>query len=404
LIRFIAQAQRTARAIMEPVAGPQYWPFLLQRAGIHDGPLLRLAETVFHGCSAGRGFVYIKPNGEVWPCPFIEVSCGNVRQTPFQTIWATSPVFEDLREREERLQGRCGECSYRRLCGGCRGRAWAISGDYLAEDPSCFIHSSLLPPSNPPHRGEDFLRRGRETLHTVWPAGATVLAGDYLLGQATLLIAELEHARILKVFAQVLCTMCAGEIRRMFVTRKKQSHSRAAVEQTALGSTGGQWGREDYYRSIEAKTASLFASAAEMAGILARAGEVQIAALRRFGRELGMAFQIVDDVLDLTSDETQLGKSAGSDLRQGLITLPILCYLERVEDDTPVNAVLSGQQGGEHVRAAIEAVCSSGAIEASLAEARAHARRSQEALATLPDNDSRRTLCSLAEYVVERRR
>jgi len=114
---------------------------LLQRAGIHGGPLLRLAETVFHGCSAGRGFVYIKPNGEVWPCPFIEISCGNVRQVPFPIIWATSAVFEGLREREERLQGRCGECEYRRLCGGCRGRAWATTGDYMAEDPSCFIHS-----------------------------------------------------------------------------------------------------------------------------------------------------------------------------------------------------------------------------------------------------------------------
>ena len=142
LIRFMAQAQSVTRAIMEPVAGPQYWPFLLQRAGIRGGPLLRLAETVFHGCSAGRGFVYIKPNGEVWPCPFIEVSCGNVRQTPFATIWATSSVFEDLRGREERLQGRCGECEYRRLCGGCRGRSWATTGNYLAEDPSCFIHTS----------------------------------------------------------------------------------------------------------------------------------------------------------------------------------------------------------------------------------------------------------------------
>lgn len=141
LIRFMAQAQRTTRAIMEPVAGPQYWPFLLRRAGIRSGPLLRLAETVFHGCSAGRGFVYIKPDGQVWPCPFIEVSCGNVRQTPFPTIWATSPVFKDLREREKRLQGDCGKCEYRRLCGGCRGRAWATTGDYLADDPSCFIHS-----------------------------------------------------------------------------------------------------------------------------------------------------------------------------------------------------------------------------------------------------------------------
>jgi radical SAM protein with 4Fe4S-binding SPASM domain len=142
LIRFIAEAQRTARAIVEPVAGPQYWPYLLDRAGIHKGPLLRLAETLFHGCAAGRGFVYIKPDGAVWPCPFVEVSCGNVRETPFQTIWSDSPVLRDLREREERLQGQCGECEYRRLCGGCRGRSWAITGDYLAEDPSCFIHSS----------------------------------------------------------------------------------------------------------------------------------------------------------------------------------------------------------------------------------------------------------------------
>jgi radical SAM protein with 4Fe4S-binding SPASM domain len=141
LIRFMVQAQRDIRAIMEPVAGPQYWPFLLQQAGIENGLLLRLAETVFHGCSAGRGFVYIKPNGDVWPCPFIEVSCGNVRQAPFQTIWATAPVFEDLRNREQRLQGRCGECAYRRLCGGCRGRSLATTGDYLAEDPSCFIHA-----------------------------------------------------------------------------------------------------------------------------------------------------------------------------------------------------------------------------------------------------------------------
>jgi len=142
LIRFIAQAQRSAQAIIEPVAGPQYWPFLLQRAGIESGPLLSLAETVFHGCSAGRGFVYVKPNGEVWPCPFIEISCGNVRQTPFSEIWATAPLFQDLRAREDRLEGRCGDCTYKKLCGGCRGRSWATTGNHMAEDPSCFIHAA----------------------------------------------------------------------------------------------------------------------------------------------------------------------------------------------------------------------------------------------------------------------
>ena len=142
LIRFMAAAQQQAGAIMEPVAGPQYWPFLIQRAGIRSGLRLRLAEQVFHGCSAGRGFWYIKPNGQVWPCPFLELPCGDARQPGFTQALGQSPVFLDLQERESRLKGRCGECTYRRLCGGCRGRAYAATGDYLAEDPSCFIHTS----------------------------------------------------------------------------------------------------------------------------------------------------------------------------------------------------------------------------------------------------------------------
>jgi radical SAM protein with 4Fe4S-binding SPASM domain len=140
LIRFMASAQRSSRAVIEPVAGPQYWPYLLQRAHMDRGPALRFSEKVFHGCAAGRGFIYIKPNGDVWPCPFIEVSCGNIRTVGLGEIWHTSAVLDDLRHREDRLKGRCGTCSYRRLCGGCRGRAWALTGDYLAEDPSCFFH------------------------------------------------------------------------------------------------------------------------------------------------------------------------------------------------------------------------------------------------------------------------
>jgi len=140
LANFMAQAQSQTDAIMEPVAGPQYWPFLLKRARISSGLPLYVAEKVFHGCSAGRGFVYIKPDGSVWPCPFIEVSCGNIRENSFGEIWLQSGVLNELRRREWLLKGQCGECKYRRLCGGCRGRAWASTGDYLAEDPCCFIH------------------------------------------------------------------------------------------------------------------------------------------------------------------------------------------------------------------------------------------------------------------------
>lgn len=140
LANFMARAQRRTDAIMEPVAGPQYWPLLLKRARMTHGLPLFLAEKMFHGCSAGRGFVYIKPDGEVWPCPFIEVSCGNVREKSFIDIWSESSVLDQLRRREWLLKGQCSQCKYRRLCGGCRGRALALTGDILAEDPCCFIH------------------------------------------------------------------------------------------------------------------------------------------------------------------------------------------------------------------------------------------------------------------------
>ncbi len=230
------------------------------------------------------------------------------------------------------------------------------------------------------------LRRGRATLHTTWSAGATVLAGDYLMAKASGLVADLGSPRLLKIFAETLCAMCSGEIQQLCFTGGKRRT------------------REAYYRHIESKTASLCAAATEMAGVLAGAAEAHVGALRHFGRELGMAFQIADDVLDFVGEEERLGKPAGSDLRQGLVTLPAIWYLERVPDDVVLRAVLDGQRDAEHVRAAVQAVRASGAIEAAMAEARAHALKSQRALADLPDSAPRRMLCALAEYAVERGR
>ncbi len=139
LSELISEKQKSCSMIIEPVAGPQYWPYLLEKGGIRGGPLLKLAEKVFHGCAAARGFVYIKANGDVWPCPFVEVSGGNVRNTGFHQIYHESELFRNLRRREETLKGLCGECRYKTVCGGCRGRAHAYTGDYLAEDPRCFM-------------------------------------------------------------------------------------------------------------------------------------------------------------------------------------------------------------------------------------------------------------------------
>lgn len=140
LLNFLKDTQRGVSTIVEPVAGPQYWPFLMEQSGKTDGIWMKIAEKTFHGCAAGRGFVYIKANGDVWPCPFVEVNAGNVRERSFDSIWHDSEVFVNLRNRENMLKGRCGDCKYHSICGGCRGRAMAYSGDYLGEDPSCFIH------------------------------------------------------------------------------------------------------------------------------------------------------------------------------------------------------------------------------------------------------------------------
>lgn len=139
LVELMAEIQGSCRAVIEPVAGPQYWSYLLHERGIQGGPLLEIAGRLFHGCAAGRGFVYIKADGEILPCPFIETTCGNVRETPFGTIWESSPVLAKLRDREKSLKGRCGACVYRTVCGGCRGRAQAMTGDYMEEDPCCFL-------------------------------------------------------------------------------------------------------------------------------------------------------------------------------------------------------------------------------------------------------------------------
>ena len=138
LYEIITRKQRDSRTIVKPVAMPQYWSYMIKSNG--DNGLLRgIGKAFFHGCTAGRGLVYIKANGDVWPCPFVEVRAGNVREEPFTKIWREAEVFKNLRNRKETLKGKCGTCKFNEICGGCRGRALALTGDYLGEDPYCFL-------------------------------------------------------------------------------------------------------------------------------------------------------------------------------------------------------------------------------------------------------------------------
>ncbi|MBC7343347.1 MAG: radical SAM protein [Clostridia bacterium] len=140
LTKLLARRQRDSSTIIEPVAAPQYWAYLTRNA--ENGRRRMTAATMaFKGCAAGWGLCYIKPNGDVWPCPFLPISGGNVREKPLDAIWQEGEVFQNLRRRKETLRGRCGTCPFNPVCGGCRGRAYALTGDYLAEDPSCFINT-----------------------------------------------------------------------------------------------------------------------------------------------------------------------------------------------------------------------------------------------------------------------
>jgi radical SAM protein with 4Fe4S-binding SPASM domain len=140
LIETIKTLQRDAITIVEPVAAPQYFPHLL---GLdRPGPKPITPGTRFHGCAAGWGLVYVKPNGDVWPCPFVPISGGNLRQTSLGAIWKESPIFRALGDRDQ-LKGACGACENRHICGGCRGKAYGLTGDPLAEDPACHLIAAL---------------------------------------------------------------------------------------------------------------------------------------------------------------------------------------------------------------------------------------------------------------------
>jgi geranylgeranyl pyrophosphate synthase len=238
------------------------------------------------------------------------------------------------------------------------------------------------------------VRRGSTTLNAVWDKGATVLAGDYLFARAAGFAAETENIRVVQLFADTLRIICEGELRQNFSSR--------------------QWEQplDSYYVRIFAKTASLFASATRSGAILAGASGAEEEALYDYGRALGMAFQIVDDVLDYTGDESSMGKPVGSDLRQGIVTLPFFYYLQAHPNPAQVVTGLSGAlpasgaRGGGGVARVDEVVAqvrASDAISRALAEARGFAGQAKACLAPFPVSPIREALLELPEFVVSRR-
>jgi geranylgeranyl pyrophosphate synthase len=229
------------------------------------------------------------------------------------------------------------------------------------------------------------VRRGRSTINAVWGEDQAILLGDYLFARAGETCASTGNVRVIRLFSQTLATISSGEIR--------QAYDAFRLEQT----------REDYFYKIGRKTASLFHLSTESGAVLSGAPESAVQALVEYGYNLGIAFQIVDDILDFIGTREELGKPVGSDLMQGTLTLPSMLLLERYPENNPVQRIFQQSGGAEEVQRAIEMVRDSGVAQECYKLASEYVAEGCRGLDILPDVPARSALRELAEYVVGRR-
>jgi geranylgeranyl pyrophosphate synthase len=231
------------------------------------------------------------------------------------------------------------------------------------------------------------IRRGLPTLNAMIDEGTTVLVGDYLFAKSAVLSTMGGVLRATRIFAESLVTISEGEIEQKFATH----HLTANMEQ--------------YYKRIYSKTAVLFAAAGEIGAVISEAPEDEVQRLREYGRQVGMAFQIVDDILDFRATEEQLGKPVGGDLRQGTVTLPVMFYLENAsaEERETIRRVVEGDGlTEERLATAISRINESGAVERASRVANRFVEEAKASVLGFEDNEARRSLLSLADFAVSR--
>jgi geranylgeranyl pyrophosphate synthase len=206
-----------------------------------------------------------------------------------------------------------------------------------------------------------------------------------MFAHAADLVARTGNLRVIRLFARTLMRMATGEL------------------DQDISAFDWSKGVRDYFARIGGKTASLLATACEGGAIISDAPEEWIEALREYGQNLGMAFQIVDDLLDFIGDEAAMGKPAGSDLMQGTLTLPSLLLVEASPRDNAVKRLFQARRYRERRLAeALAAIRASDTLPRSREIAEDFAKRARAALDPLPDGETRRTLVDLVAYVLDR--
>jgi heptaprenyl diphosphate synthase len=264
------------------------------------------------------------------------------------------------------------------------GRASRIDDVYRAAMAIEFIHNATL-------IHDDLIdgaptRRGLRTIHESLGANPAIIIGDYYFAKGANLMSQIGNPGIDALLSQTVMTICFGEMLQLTSQRR--------YDQSL----------DEYYAKIERKTAVLLAASTYCGAVLGDLPEPQVEALRRFGRFLGMSFQIADDVLDYLATEAEVGKPVGNDLKQGTVTLPLMLARQDPAVDGRLDAVLAKSvlDDGDYAEV-VRIVRDSRGIEESYAHAKTFGDRARAELATFPPSACRDALESLTHYVVRRR-
>ncbi len=249
-----------------------------------------------------------------------------------------------------------------------------------------FFHTATLMHDDVIDNAE--LRRGKSSANSRWGNHVSVLVGDFFYCQASKLLVGTGNLRIIKQITQTMLATTEGEI--LEISKSKD------LETT----------EEDYLQVIINKTAVLMASSCAVGGILANISEDFIAALAEYGKYLGIAFQLADDVLDYISDEVEFGKVRGTDLKEGKLTLPLIVALKRCHKDERrliKDSLIAENLEERHLREVVSLITRYQGIEETLKLARSYVDRARDALQPFKPSLEKETLQSLAHYVIHRR-
>jgi len=232
-------------------------------------------------------------------------------------------------------------------------------------------------------------RRGHTTVNALWGDKIAILLGDYYFAKTAGLIADIEDPRIDHLFSDTVATVCEGTIMEMMTTGR--------IDLTV----------EAYYEKIQRKTACLIAACSKGGAIVSQASNEEIELLHTYGINLGTAFQIIDDVLDYTQDQPTIGKPAGNDLRQGMVTLPLIYALQGTSvngHQQQVQVLLNGQEKNEKdILDVVNWITHSDSIAQALEDAQIYADKAREALHHFPTSPDRDVLDNLIDFVIERK-